>query len=200
MTCSIAGCDRPAKAGTWCPDHYNNWYRRGDPLLGPRPKRLPDRHKPLCDRFWSKVDFSTPDGCWEWRGSVSHELGYGEVWVQGKRQYAHRTAYEIVYGDIPEGEVVRHKCDNPRCVRPEHLLTCSQADNLYDARERGRASQPPLHRGESHHFAKLTHGVAAEIRERWAAGGVTQAELARQFGVSARTIRQLLLGRTWKAA
>ena len=143
MTCSIAGCDRPAKARTWCPDHYNNWYRRGDALLGPRPKRLPDRHKPLCDRFWSKVDFSTPDGCWEWRGSVRHELGYGEVWVQGKRQYAHRTAYEIVYGDIPEGDVVRHRCDNPRCVRPEHLLTGSQAENLQDARVRGRASQPP---------------------------------------------------------
>ena len=99
--CSIAGCDRPAKGRTWCPEPYNNWYRRGDPLLGPRPKRFPDRKQPLFDRFWSKVDFSTPDGCWEWRGSIRHELGYGEVWVQGKRQYAHRTAYEIVYGDIP---------------------------------------------------------------------------------------------------
>jgi hypothetical protein len=131
---------------------------------------------------------------------VGHEFGYGEVWVQGKRQYAHRTAYEVVYGEIPEGEVVRHQCDNPRCVRPEHLLIGSQADNLRDARERGRASPPPLHHGETHLAAKLTHRAAAEIRERWAAGGVTQAELAREFGVSAPAIRRLLLGKTWNAA
>lgn len=89
--------------------------------------------------FWVKVE-KPKDGCWLWKGYV-REDGYG---MGPRKSGAHRIAYQLRKGVIPEGMVVRHTCDNPRCVRPEHLKLGSHYRNLLDAYRRGRLHDPRL--------------------------------------------------------
>lgn len=137
--CTISGCGAPAKARGWCQDHYNRWYRYGDPLREPPERNLKgNKHPaiPVASRFWSKVDFRDPDGCWEWRGGMAHE--YAEIYHDGEKRYAHRVAYELVFGVLLDGEKVCHHCDNPKCVRPDHLFAATQAANARDMSLKGR--------------------------------------------------------------
>ncbi len=88
--------------------------------------------KTLAERFWAKV--LKTDGCWLWQGYINPITGYGQA---NKNQYpilAHRLAYELTYGKIPEGKFVLHKppCNNRLCVRPEHLYLGTHRDNMDD--------------------------------------------------------------------
>lgn len=88
-------------------------------------------------RFWRHVKFM-PSGCWEWQASLN-EHGYAQLNVEGRMRKAHRWVYERTFGDLPSASVVvRHTCDNPRCVRVAHMVTGSQLDNSRDMVERGR--------------------------------------------------------------
>lgn len=89
-------------------------------------------------RFWSKVDKS--GDCWTWTAG-RNDLGYGQFSYGGKggkNVGAHRYAYMLTHGAIPEGAFVLHNCDNPSCVRPDHLRIGSQVDNMRDRSQRGR--------------------------------------------------------------
>lgn len=85
--------------------------------------------------FWSHVQKSS--GCWEWQKSVSHGK-YGQAYVRGRRWAAHRLSWTLTNGAIPPGLKVCHRCDNMKCVRPDHLFLGTQADNLRDMRQKGR--------------------------------------------------------------
>jgi len=103
---------------------------------------------PIEDRFWTKVDKTGE--CWEWRGKKrkGRGLSYGLICrggVNGYFLYAHRVAWELTYGTIPAGMVVRHTCDNPACVRPEHLRLGTQLDNIEDAKQRKRVPSGDAH-------------------------------------------------------
>lgn len=93
---------------------------------------------PIADRFWSKVD--TDGDCWEWQ-AAKNPKGYGFFGL-GRRgdghALAHRVAYELTTGSIPDGLCVLHKCDNPGCVRPDHLWLGTRADNNRDMIGKGR--------------------------------------------------------------
>ena len=102
----------------------------------------------------------------------------------------------LANGPIPPGLVVRHRCDNPPCVNPDHLEIGTQADNQADMAIRGRSKWGGVH-GEATPNAKLTNEAVKEAR-RLRAQGWTQLALAHRFGVSVRAIQLMLSGRTWK--
>jgi hypothetical protein len=81
-----------------------------------------------AESFWAKAyrRGDDPDACWIWGGNLN-DLGYGRVRVQGRLRSAHRVAYELAHGPIPEDAQVRHRCPEPACVRPEHLLLVNPA-------------------------------------------------------------------------
>lgn len=87
-------------------------------------------------RFWSKVRKS--DECWIWIAGRYFPAGYGQFFLDGRDMRAHRTSWTIVHGPIPDGLWVLHKCDNPPCVRPDHLFLGTRSDNMRDCVSKGR--------------------------------------------------------------
>ena len=90
------------------------------------------------ERFWSKVK-KTPE-CWLWTAYRDNK-GYGEFGLDRKVHKAHRVAYLLTYGAIPEGAHILHSCDNPQCVNPKHLRAGTRKDNMQDKVQRGRHFQ-----------------------------------------------------------
>lgn len=110
---------------------------------------------------------------------------------------SHRVAWELTHGPIPDSLHVLHRCDNPPCCRPAHLFLGTHVVNMADRSSKNRASREIVHRGESTPSHVLTDAQVAEIRERYAAGGVYQSELAAEFGVGRGHIGRIVRGDRW---
>lgn len=91
----------------------------------------------LLVRLYSKVERNPLTDCLEWTGSLDKN-GYGKLKVQGKQYYTHRIAYQLGYGLDPKELFVCHKCDNPKCVNPQHLFLGTHQDNMDDMLRKGR--------------------------------------------------------------
>jgi len=173
------------------------------------------------EQFWLHVAGDPVSGCWLWMGTMSRS--YGRWYFDGKNERAHRSAYRIAIGSIPDGEAVCHRCDNPICVHPAHLFAGTVGDNNRDRAAKGRSasgdrSGPRLHRermprGENHHWnrrpetrvfgdrfsqATLTNAQASEVKALLRIGGMSQAAIGRRFGVSKYVINKIAGGKTWK--
>lgn len=139
--------------------------------------------------------------CVEFEGA-RYPFGYGRVRISGRSVGAHRVAYCEAHGlslkDI-EGKVVRHKCDNPPCINPEHLLLGTHADNMRDKVERNRLVMPDT-KGVSHWCCKLSVADVAEIRKRYVPRCPINGAnaLAREFGVVHSTISKIVNFQKWK--
>ena len=147
----------------------------------------------LKARFWAKV--RKGEGCWEWT-AATYPGGHGAFWGGGSRSEgrlvrAHRFSYEVHIGPIPEGAHVLHRCDNPRCVRPDHLELGDHAKNMRDAGLRRL-----MRRGARHGMARLTEDDVRAIR-KLRASGMTQAEAGARFGVARSTVQNIDRGANW---
>lgn len=134
--------------------------------------------------FWKLVNLGDPQACWHWSGSTDKD-GYG----YDGRERTHRVAWELFNRrNLLAGEVVRHRCDNPPCCNPTHLVAGTQTDNVQDMVDKGRTA-----RGGFNGRAVLSNLQVLEI----AAACGTYAELASRFGVSRWSIRDIKTGRNW---
>ncbi len=162
-------------------------------------------------RFWSKVAITANDEkCWEWQMSLN-KGGYGKFLFRYQKRLAHRIAYSISFGfDFANNKLcVLHKCDNRKCVNPNHLFLGTYNDNIQDMMRKGRNKQPRgenhptrknpsvVARGEKAGLAKFTNAQILEIRERRAKGAKFR-HLGREFGVRHTTIMNIVNRKTWK--
>jgi hypothetical protein len=176
----------------------------------------------VLDRFEAKIYRCPETGCWLWTASLIGG-GYGRISVRRRTVLAHRLAWEEANGrSIPDGLFVCHRCDVPRCVRPDHLFLGTQQDNHDDKWRKGRGASGDkngrrkhpetaprgdnngarthphrLARGVVHHAARLTEADVVECRTRHAAGE-SVAALARAFGVAAQSMHKVVERRSWK--
>jgi hypothetical protein len=148
-------------------------------------------------RFWKHVDKRGEDECWLWRASSKNTVsGYGSFWDNDlkKNLLAHRVSYQLANGEVPIGRVVMHTCDNPKCVNPKHLMLGSNKENGEDKARKGRSARN-IFFGENNPKSKLTLEQARYIKQH---PEISNAEIARQFGLSVNCIRGVRIGRTWK--
>lgn len=151
----------------------------------------------VVSRFWAKVNREGPPPahrpdlgpCWLW--TAAQIRGYGQFHLsrQGARQQAisaHRFVYALTNGPIARGLSVLHKCDTPLCVRPDHLFLGSQADNLNDARAKGRLV-------DGRHRVKVSDAGLAYIRASYRPR-INGKQLAAQYGISLTSLMRIMAG------
>ena len=146
--------------------------------------------------FWDRVKAQTvikENGCHEFTGS-KNEYGYGRIHQDKKLVFVHRAVYENKHGWIPKGMVVMHNCDNPSCINPEHLSLGYQSDNMKDMYNKGRGNNLA---GSKHGMAKIQEADVVKIKQRLSDGD-TCVSIAKDYGVSEGTIRNIKKGRNWK--
>lgn len=179
--CSVKYCTRDVYCTGLCSKHYNRLRTTGTTDNGPKARR------PLEERFWSNVKRGSPDECWPWIGK-SQSSGYGVIGIgansEGKIR-SHRLAWKLTNGEIPEGLVIRHRCNFRLCCNPSHLMSGTQADNVADM----WANHEGL-RGNS----SLTETQVDEIRS----DARSSRAIAKFYNVSDAHIRSIRNGRTWK--
>jgi hypothetical protein len=145
-------------------------------------------------RFWSKVTLG--EGCWEWAAGCSR-AGYGSIGINTGKTWkivnSHRWMWEFVHGPIPDNLCVLHKCDNRKCVRPDHLFLGDRLDNANDMLAKGRKA---VFKGATNGRAKLTENDVLAIRAAYTPrkGGA----LARFYGVTRTQISSVVTRKAWR--
>lgn len=157
-------------------------------------------HGGICSiecRFWSKVDKKVESmtgdigPCWTWTGCRSSR-GYGLFSFRGKTELAPRVSFFLADGRWPECAL--HKCDNPSCVRRDHLFEGDRVDNNIDRDLKGRGRH---NRGERNHSSKLTEADVVAIRSA-RSGGEPIVSIAARFGVSHPLVSQIAHRKAWR--
>jgi hypothetical protein len=148
----------------------------------------------FADLFWSKTK-AIDSGCLEWTGGL-RDGDYGEIFVDGKQQAVHRVAWQLAYGKLEDAICVLHSCDNPPCVKLDHLFTGTVGDNNRDRAAKGRSNHV-VPTGEKSSVHKLTTSQVSKIKSALLLG-VGTSELGRRYGVSHMTINSIRRGITWR--
>lgn len=145
-------------------------------------------------RLWSKTSRSEA-GCWEWQGNKFRNYGRVNVW--GGKMWAHRLSWLLAHGSLPRHLNVLHKCDNPPCVRPDHLFIGTHSDNVADMVAKGRNSCQDM-RGEGNPRARLYEEDVRCARVQHTTNGVSSARIAASYGVTYQHAYKMLHGRSWR--
>jgi hypothetical protein len=174
---------------------------------------MPSR-RPLEERFWEKVDKDGPTmpgmatRCWVWTGAKSE--GYGYIGLgNGKVGKATRVSWELHFDPLPANKCALHRCDNPACVRPDHLFEGTHKDNAIDRENKGRMPHPTgddhwarraperLARGSQHGNALLREEQVVELRTAYTGKYGELTAFARKYNVDVQTVRRALRGETY---
>lgn len=158
-----------------------------------RKKGIIRKKRPVAERFWKKVKINEESGCWEWVGAKNK--GYGWFNAGETTEYAHRIAWELTNGKIPDGLLVLHSCDNPKCSNVKHLFLGNHKDNMQDMITKGRARHEG-HQGEKNPKAKLTEDDVQKIRIDLK-NGVSQKVIGLNFGVTNSNISMIAKNQIW---
>jgi hypothetical protein len=171
---SIRGCD-------WCGDSY-------------QPRTSREKHCSVDCRFYDKANQykkvkPSQKGCWEWQGSTA-KSGYGQMAIGSDRpELTHRLSYKYYIGDIPEGRIICHHCDNRKCFNPAHLYAGTYRSNVEDMYKRGRENNTGKPKGEAHHAVNITNSEAKTIYDITRDESIIKKDVAENFGVSVDVVR-----------
>ena len=192
--CSVDGCGRVEQLRKGlCKKHYRRVQVGGDPEF----LKQCDSSWTLRERFkfigWDEVSGPLDTPCWRFR-SPNSDIEYGRITVNGKRHSAHRISYELYKGAIPEGLLIRHRCDNRFCVNPDHLEAGTPKDNMQDCLDRGRHNPP---RGSRNGRSKLDDATVLQIYREATKPGRVRVQVAREFGVSPSLVSSIANGTRW---
>lgn len=176
--CSVKGCFNKYYAKGYCEKHYANNRRHGYPIK----------------QFYTRpIDFEVNDnGCFNCTSHNKNEDGYPIVGFRKKQWLMNRFVYTEMFGEIPENMVIRHTCDNPACINPEHLIIGTVQDNNQDMIERDRHVK-----GSRCWSAKLDENEVVKIK-MMIRDGHRNKNIASKFGVDHRIISNIRHGRRWK--
>lgn len=141
------------------------------------------------ERFWKKVDKSGE--CWLWTGCFNNQ-GYGEFMVWPKKHYAHRFSWIMHFGEIPKDLQVLHRCDTPKCVRPDHLFVGTQKLNVADMLSKGRAKGAA--RGDLNPNRIISEKDVLFIRS----SSLPNKQVGEMFGISGNYVWQIRTRKKWK--
>ena len=144
------------------------------------------------ERFFKNIKDENTSDCWLWK-TYNHNDGYGTLHINRKRIYAHRYSWIIHYGEIPKGLFVCHKCDNPKCVNPEHLFLGTNTDNVNDMIKKGRKKQA---KGNDYSRAKLKSEDVIDIRKMMKEGKKA-IEIAKLYKITAQHVRIIYRKLNW---
>jgi hypothetical protein len=149
------------------------------------------------NRFWSKILTGEIDECWECVGMWLGKDGYGSLRVNGGRIKTHRFSFQLFHNRLIKDKMfICHKCDNRKCVNPNHLFEGTQQDNMIDMMNKGRGNKA---KGEKITWSKLTEAKVKEIRTKYnKKTKITLEVLAKEYGVDYRVIHDIIKRKTWK--
>lgn len=183
--CDIEGCGNPHNSHGLCTTHGRRQRLYGSPYV----TRMRPTGQSLEEAFrWYMPDDPPTEGCWEWQGPMGGT--YGTIHAEGGSYGAHVAAHMLFIGEVPKGSVVRHDCDNPRCVQPKHLRVGTHADNQADKVERNRQAK-----GQRVNTARLTEDDVRDILKRRSEGPTA---LATEYGITKAAVGHILTGRNWR--
>ena len=182
--CKIKGCENKYRTAGFCNAHYLRNYRHGDPNI-------------KKSKWNEKLDYKVSESnCFEVTSHKPGNHGYPLIMHKKKCLPAHRKIYEEMFGEIPKGQLVRHKCDNRLCINPEHLELGTFKDNMNDKVKRGRQAK-----GEQNARSKLKEYQVIEIKRILKQGSSLKHNaklLSEKYGVAVATINDIYYGNTWK--
>lgn len=149
--------------------------------------------KTVRERLEENYLVNEKNGCWEWMGMIN-KAGYGRITIKQKKYLVHRAAYQEFIGLTPNNLLVCHKCDNPKCINPDHLFLGTHKDNGEDKTKKGRA---PSFKGSKNPSAKLKEKDVKNIRKMHSKG-IPSKILAIKFNINVVQINNIIRYASWK--
>lgn len=144
------------------------------------------------NKFWSFVDKKDTNNCWEWKG-ILYKQGYGRFYHHStSERKAHRISFIIHFGEILKEVVICHRCNNRKCVNPNHLYSGTHMDNMKDLQNSN------ILKGENNPASKLTEDIILKIRNEYKSKKISMYSMANKYDVSQTLISKIICGYVWK--